>query len=188
MVLLWRPEFTSAAATCRHRRGMPFEPGLEVLGCRSICAHDCLVAMQERGNLIDSQGQLCTEYVKIQDSDWPALWEAARAVPASNQVPLMDPAKEGERVLHWFEHSVGPSELWELLMPLALSAAAACLAVGPGACLPLASSELAWCSFTPCFTHQEPALHWSSSSNPILVPSPHVIQYLPKGASAMIIT
>lgn len=77
-----------------------------------------------------------------QGGEWCELWEAAEAVPASRQKPLMDPQKEGERVLHWFEHKLLPETLWSLLLPIAFSAAAACLASSSSCRLPLLSSEL----------------------------------------------
>ena len=56
--------------------------------------------------------------------------EKAPALPADQQKPLMDAAKEGERVLHWLENALQPEGLWNLLMPVALSAAASCFAAG----------------------------------------------------------
>lgn len=54
----------------------------------------------------------------------------------------MDPQLEGERVMHWFEHTLSPEELWLKLMPVAINTSAALL-TGCSTCeIPLIAAEL----------------------------------------------
>ena len=64
------------------------------------------------------------------------------ALPAARQKPLMDPQLEGERVLHWFETTVTPADLWLQLAPVALSTSAALLAACDSRSLPVIAAEL----------------------------------------------
>lgn len=72
------------------------------------------------------------------------MWEAALPVPAALQKPLMDAQLEGERVLHWFETTVTPADLWTQLAPIALSTSAALLASCESRSLPVIAAELSW--------------------------------------------
>lgn len=80
----------------------------------------------------------------VQGGIWLEMWEAALPVPAAQQKPLMDPQLEGERVMHWFETTVTPADLWLQLAPVALSTSAALLAACDSHSLPVISAELTW--------------------------------------------
>ena len=54
----------------------------------------------------------------------------------------MDPQLEGERVMHWFETTVTPTDLWLQLAPVALSTSAALLAACTSRCLSVIAAEL----------------------------------------------
>ena len=75
------------------------------------------------------------------------MWNNAQALPACRQKPLMDPQLEGERVMHWFESTVTPLDLWQLVGPVALSTSSALLAACKAQRIPLIASELDRCSF-----------------------------------------
>lgn len=70
------------------------------------------------------------------------MWDSAAAVPASRQRPIMDPQLEGERIMHWFETTVSPTELWGHLGPVALSTSVSLLASCESRRLPLIAAEL----------------------------------------------
>ncbi|XP_014489668.1 rab3 GTPase-activating protein catalytic subunit isoform X2 [Vigna radiata var. radiata] len=54
---------------------------------------------------------------------WRKLWNSAPALPASEQKPLLDPNREGEKVLHYLE-TLQPHELLEQMVCTAFRAAA----------------------------------------------------------------
>ncbi|KAL2568221.1 hypothetical protein AAZV13_18G054300 [Glycine max] len=54
---------------------------------------------------------------------WRKLWNSAPALPASEQKPLLDPNREGEKVLHYLE-TLQPHELLEQMVCAAFRAAA----------------------------------------------------------------
>ncbi|RDX95002.1 Rab3 GTPase-activating protein catalytic subunit [Mucuna pruriens] len=54
---------------------------------------------------------------------WKKLWNSAPALPASEQKPLLDPNREGEKVLHYLE-TLPPHELLEQMVCTAFRAAA----------------------------------------------------------------
>ncbi|TKY47194.1 Rab3 GTPase-activating protein catalytic subunit [Spatholobus suberectus] len=54
---------------------------------------------------------------------WRKLWNSAPALPASEQKPLLDPFREGEKVLHYLE-TLQPHELLEQMVCTAFRAAA----------------------------------------------------------------
>ncbi|KAK7301624.1 hypothetical protein RJT34_12493 [Clitoria ternatea] len=54
---------------------------------------------------------------------WRKLWNSAPSLPASEQKPLLDPNREGEKVLHYLE-TLQPHELLEQMVCTAFRAAA----------------------------------------------------------------
>nr|KYP59673.1 Rab3 GTPase-activating protein catalytic subunit [Cajanus cajan] len=54
---------------------------------------------------------------------WRKLWNSAPALPASEQKPLLDPNREGEKVLHYLE-TLKPHDLLEQMVCTAFRAAA----------------------------------------------------------------
>lgn len=54
---------------------------------------------------------------------WRMLWNSAPALPASEQKPLLDPNREGEKVLHYLE-TLKPHDLLEQMVCTAFRAAA----------------------------------------------------------------
>ncbi|XP_004294786.1 PREDICTED: rab3 GTPase-activating protein catalytic subunit [Fragaria vesca subsp. vesca] len=58
---------------------------------------------------------------------WRKIWNDAPALPASEQKPLMDPIREGEKILHYLE-TLRPHQLLEQMICTAFSAAADTLA------------------------------------------------------------
>ncbi|KAL2990299.1 hypothetical protein AAZX31_11G191100 [Glycine max] len=68
------------------------------------------------------QGQL-SKRMSEQGNLWRKLWNSAPALPASEQKPLLDPNREGEKVLHYLE-TLQPHELLEQMVCTAFKAAA----------------------------------------------------------------
>ncbi|KAI9118123.1 hypothetical protein K1719_010455 [Acacia pycnantha] len=53
---------------------------------------------------------------------WRKIWDSASALPASEQKPLLDPNREGEKVLHYLE-TLRPHQLLEQMVSTAFRAA-----------------------------------------------------------------
>lgn len=69
------------------------------------------------------------------------MWEGAPEAAAAEQRPLLDPEREGERVVHHLE-TLPPLQAWDDLLAVAFSTAARMLAVADGASLPPAAAQL----------------------------------------------
>ncbi|KAK6927129.1 Rab3GAP catalytic subunit, conserved domain, partial [Dillenia turbinata] len=56
-------------------------------------------------------------------NSWRAIWNEAPAIPAAEQKPLLDPNREGEKILHYLE-TLRPHQLLEQMVCTALRASA----------------------------------------------------------------
>lgn len=68
------------------------------------------------------QGQL-SDRMSGHGNSWRQIWSKAAALPASEQKPLFDPNREGEKVLHYLE-TLRPNQLLEQIVCTAFRASA----------------------------------------------------------------
>ncbi|KAA8543714.1 hypothetical protein F0562_021540 [Nyssa sinensis] len=68
------------------------------------------------------RGQL-SERMSEHGNSWRKIWNEAPALPASEQKPLSDPSREGEKILHYFE-TLRPHQLLEQMVCTAFRASA----------------------------------------------------------------